>query len=302
MLLLLVLWKTPSPELLIPAFRSALGWELLLATALNFAVVGLKVWRWQRLLLADGVAYAFVPAWRAFNAASYLALLTPGRVGDLLRVSYLRRDAGVPLSRALASVVLDRVFDVLVLGACAALGLVWFGSLVSQEVGTFSRASIAALAGACLAALLLLASARSSEWLVHRVLGRIVRTPAPGQFVAAARTALSGAWPSALALTSAAFALVYAQAYLVARGLGAPLSLLDVVALNALTTLFGLLPFSISGVGVRELLLAVLFPALGLSATLGVAYGLLIFGILYLPMVLYGKASPYPVRGISRDF
>lgn len=287
-LLVIVLWRLPDPLKLAATFSSAFGWELALAAVLNFPVVAVKVWRWQRLLRADGVDYRFDPAWHAFNAASYAALLTPGRLGDVLRVSYLGRDRGVAVSRGLASVAIDRMFDVVVLAACSALGVVWLGSLVSDEVGALTWLSILALGGGCLSLFLLLQSERASEWLVSRVLGRLVRTPAPGAFVSSARNALSGAWLPSLGLTIAAFAIVYAQAFLVARGLGVPLSLLDVVALNALTTLFGLLPLSISGVGVRELLLSVLFPAVGLSATLGVAYGLLIFAVLYLPMVLYG--------------
>jgi hypothetical protein len=287
-LLVVVVWHTPNPAALGHAFRSALGWELVLALLLNFAVVGLKVWRWQWLLAADGIDYGFVPAWRAFNAASYIALLTPGRLGDVLRVSYLRRDRRVTTARGLASVVLDRLFDVLVLAVCAGLGVVWFGSVLYARAGVFTWAGVAALGAACAGALSLLRSEAASEWLVRRLLSRFASSQAPSTFVSAARASLSGAFGKALLLTVAAFAVVYTQGYLLARGLGAQLSVFDVVSLNALVTLFGLLPVSVSGVGVRELLLSALFPALGLSATLGVAYGLLIFGVLYLPMVLYG--------------
>lgn len=287
-MLLLVLWKTPQPELLGKVFAAAIGWELALAVALNFALVALKVWRWQRLLAADHIDYAFGPAWRAFNAASYVALLTPGRIGDLLRVGYLGRDRRVPVSRALGSVVLDRLCDVLVLAACAGLGLIWLGAHSLGKLGALTWAGFGAFVCGGAGALALLGHRRTGDWLAQRVLGRLFANSAPAAFIDSCRTSLRGAWASALGLTTLAFAVVFVQSYLLALALDLPLALLDVIAMQAVTTLFGLLPISISGVGVRELLLSALFPALGLAATLGVAYGLLVFAVMYLPMVLYG--------------
>ena len=92
----------------------------------------------------------------------------------------------------------------------------------------------------------------------------------------------------AIPLTVASFAINYAQGWVVARALGIELSYLDVASLLATTSLLGLMPISVSGVGVRELFLALVFPALGLPAAQGVAFGLLVFVCNYLAIVFAG--------------
>jgi hypothetical protein len=104
----------------------------------------------------------------------------------------------------------------------------------------------------------------------------------------------------AIPLTVASLAIGYAQGWIVARALGLRLSYLDVASLLATTSLLGLMPISISGVGVRELFLAFVFPALGLLAANGVAFGLLVFACNYLAIVLAGfiawQVAPPPFQ------
>jgi hypothetical protein len=55
----------------------------------------------------------------------------------------------------------------------------------------------------------------------------------------------------------------------------------------------------VSGIGVREMLFAVLFPYLGSTQEGGVGFGLLVFAIMYLPLLVYGffswQYSPLPL-------
>jgi uncharacterized membrane protein YbhN (UPF0104 family) len=93
-------------------------------------------------------------------------------------------------------------------------------------------------------------------------------------------------WP--IWLTVVAFAVNYLQAWLVAAALGVDLDYLDVASLLAMTSLLGLMPISVSGVGIRELFLALVFPALGLLAAQGVAFGLAVFACNHLAIMLAG--------------
>jgi uncharacterized membrane protein YbhN (UPF0104 family) len=82
-----------------------------------------------------------------------------------------------------------------------------------------------------------------------------------------------------LGATAAAFLINYLQAWLVAIALGLTLSFADVIAVVSLGSLLGLLPISISGVGVRETFFALVFP---------VAFGLGVFGV-----------NTWPIRAID---
>src|SRR5438105_4052378 len=87
-------------------------WPLALALLLNFAAIYFKVVRWQIFLRTRGIVYSHSRAWGAFLSSLYVGLLTPGRVGDVLRIQYLRADLDVPYAEGLASIVIDRLCDV----------------------------------------------------------------------------------------------------------------------------------------------------------------------------------------------
>jgi uncharacterized protein (TIRG00374 family) len=121
----------------------------------------------------------------------------------------------------------------------------------------------------------------------------------------ALRAMIGRALVVAIPLTVASFAIGYAQGWVVARALGVELSYLDVASLLATTTLLGLMPISVSGVGVRELFLALAFPALGLLAAQGVAFGLLVFVCNYLTIIFAGfiawQIAPPPFKARRVD-
>jgi uncharacterized membrane protein YbhN (UPF0104 family) len=63
------------------------------------------------------------------------------------------------------------------------------------------------------------------------------------------------------------------------------------MSMMAIASLLGLIPISVSGVGVREGLFALVFPALGFGVEEGVGLGLLIFATMYLAPVMVGFVS-----------
>ena len=104
-------------------------------------------------------------------------------------------------------------------------------------------------------------------------------------------------------MTVLTFGVNYLQGYLIARSLGLSISLFDITCLLAIASLLGLLPVSISGVGVRELFFALVFPVLGYSAEVGVTYGLVVFVVIYLAIVAVGfvgwQVAPPPTGLVS---
>jgi uncharacterized membrane protein YbhN (UPF0104 family) len=102
-----------------------------------------------------------------------------------------------------------------------------------------------------------------------------------------------------LTLTVLAFGVNFFQGHLLARSLGMDIPFQDVGGLLAIASLLGLVPISLSGLGVREVIFALVFPLLGYPASSGVGFGLLIFAALYLFVVLLGfvgwQLAPPPV-------
>ncbi len=256
----------------------------LLGLALMGVVVWLRVLRWRLQLRSLGIEYAWGRAIPAYFGGSYIALLTPGRVGDLVRVQYLRGDVGVPLVRALSTLVMDRLLDLWVLMIFAAVGLSRFAQIFAPWARTLSWMVILATILSPLAILV--------PSLGEVFMRRILRSFAGGErateeFFADLRTQLRGlGWTVPLTILS--FLPNFAQSWAIAKAFGYQLSWLDHVAIISTTSVLGLLPVSVSGVGVREWFFSTVFPFLGLSKEAGVAHGLAFFALAYLSATIIG--------------
>ena len=220
----------------------------------------------------------------------------------MLRAQYLRHDLDVPYAEGVASVVVDRLLDLYVLVVFVAVGAVRYAPVLAGGLAWITWAGVAATA---LGPLLLFVPG-----VAEAVFGRAFARFSPdgggeglGRFLEAVRAQVGRPLLFTVPVTVGTFAINYLQGWLIARGLGLPMTFLDATCLLAIATLLGLLPVSISGVGVRELFFALAFPMLGLTPAAGVTFGLLVFFVIYLVVVPFGLASwqiaPPPSSGSS---
>lgn len=94
--------------------RTANYWWLIPGVAVYFAAVWARTWRWHYMLRH----IAPIPLSRLFPVViiGYMGNnVYPARAGEVLRSYILRRKEGVPISASLATVVLERLFDGLVM-------------------------------------------------------------------------------------------------------------------------------------------------------------------------------------------
>jgi uncharacterized membrane protein YbhN (UPF0104 family) len=298
-LLVLVVLRTPDPGAIVRTVAGASAWPLLLAVAVNVLNIHLKVVRWQAILRVRGIHYGTGRAWLAFLTSLYLGMLTPGRVGDVLRAQYLRRDLDVPYAEGVASVVVDRLCDLYVLVVFVAVGAVRYAPVLAGRLAWVTWAGVAATV---LGPLVLLVPG-----VADAVLGRAFARLSPeggaagwARFLEAVRAQVGRPLLFTLPVTVATFVVNYAQGWLIARAIGLPMTILDATCLLAIASLLGLLPISVSGFGVRELFFSLAFPMLGFTAADGVTFGLLVFFVIYLVIVAIGFVSwqiaPPPAR------
>jgi len=287
-LLVWVLWRFGDADALVATFAGASLWPLIAAVLLDAGVVHAKLVRWRSLLGACRIELTVAGAYKAYLPSLFLALVTPGRVGDVVRIQYLKRDHGVRYADGLAVSVVDRLCDVYVLLAFVSLGIVHLTSSLSAPLALTAWIAVAGVAAAPLFFFLPGVAQPAANWLYSR----LSRGEAPEGltvFFDALRNQLGVALLVPLLATVGAFLINYVQAWLVAAAFGMALSFADVVAVVAISSLLSLLPISVSGVGVREAFLALVFPAaFGLSETLGIAFGLGVFSVIYLPALAVG--------------
>jgi glycosyltransferase 2 family protein len=302
LLLLAVIWKLQDKATLWRTIKGANGWLLAGAILLNVPVVHCKVERWRSLLSARRYHYPLPRSYVAVLASACLGAITPGHVGDVMRVQYARRDLDVPYTEGVASTLVDRFCDLYVLAGIVALGTVHLAHALNA---TLAYASWAAVALAVLAptSLLLKGPAELFARLLRRATERWHTR------VTALLESMRGMIPRALLvavpLTVVAYVVSYFQGWVLARAAHIELDYVNVASLLATTSLLGLMPISVSGVGVREAFLALVFPALGLERAQGVALGLLVLVCNYLAIVVAGfiawQVAPPPVSETSTE-
>ncbi|MFV9507393.1 MAG: lysylphosphatidylglycerol synthase transmembrane domain-containing protein [Oscillochloridaceae bacterium umkhey_bin13] len=238
-------------------------WPILLSLLLMPPFVMIKSWRWLRLLREMGIDLKFSTASALYTVGLFYGATTPGQAGDLLKAVYLR-ERGHPLPPAMLSVVLDRLFDLLIMAALGALGIFALGRLLpSRELQT----ALVILMGVGLVVLTVFLVARGPrQWALTVAIPRL----APGL------TATLERWnnqlrtltlsPQLLAAVSIASLIsasfTFYRLWLLFAALDLNLvPLYVVVGASALIAVLQVLPISIAGVGVRDtVLIAVLLP------------------------------------------
>ena len=287
LLLIWLVWRFADLHTLADTLARARAWPLVIAVALDAVVIHAKLWRWRSLLRSAGVSLSVSRAYMAFLPSLYLGLATPGRVGDALRIQYLKRDHAVGYADGLAVSIIDRLCDVYVLLAFVALGIVHLARTASIPFAQTTWLAVAAVAIAPAFLFVRRVAEPAAQWLFGRFSKGQIHEGL-SVFFDALRSQIGWNLVGPALLTVLAFLTNYLQAWLVANALGIDLSFIDVSALVAISSLLSLLPISISGVGVRESFFALVFPAFGLAATLGIAFGIGFFAVVYVPTLVLG--------------
>jgi uncharacterized membrane protein YbhN (UPF0104 family) len=279
LVLLAILVAAIGPGRLVAAFRAAdAGWLALAAPGfLGFTLA--KGVRWFALLRMGAVRYPLGRALAAYQASAFLAFVTPGRVGDLAKAAYLKRDLGTPWAAGLASTLADRLLDLFALAWPAAAA----ASLAAPE-GPFRTALVAGCVALGAAALL-------SAWppLQRTALAALAQVPIGAAGFVRARTAalrlgeeLARLWSPRLAglaaLSAVAFASLFAGAFALARGLGLPIDLATTTYAVAAASVVALLPVSVSGIGTRDAALVLLLAPHGVPAERALSFSLAYLG------------------------
>jgi glycosyltransferase 2 family protein len=171
--------------------QHANGWLLLLTVTVATVTFPVRALRWQLILRdAHGNRLPFVPLWHATAIGFMANNLLPARAGEVVRAYVASRQVQVRFSTALVSIVVERVFDGLVLLALMAVAIAAPSFPVHAAVGGRSLSAIAASSAVLFAVILLIAllvANRPTFWLAlverlarralpARIADRIVRT------------------------------------------------------------------------------------------------------------------------------
>ena len=123
LLLIVLIWRVDFSDTLALLRKISLP-LFALVMLLNIPQVFIKSYRWRGLLHAQKITYGVLPSFLSYFGSIFIGLLTPGRLGELIKAIHVSQDCNVSKSRALSSVLVDRLFDLyalLLVGGAALL-------------------------------------------------------------------------------------------------------------------------------------------------------------------------------------
>lgn len=274
--LLVIFLLSSDTQQLVAILGKADPWLIGVALLYMYPFLLVKSWRWRNILLNLGLDVPLPTALKLYLVGVYLGGVTPGQVGDLAKAWHLR-SRGHPFAPAALSVVVDRLFDMVLMVLLAIPGVLFLGHLLpSRELQT---ALVVAVGAGLILLLVFLMSRPQRRWLLLHALPAILPARLHAslerlhtQLAALAMHPRLVLLASTISLLSIGF--TFFRLWLLFLALNMPIPFYLVVSVTTLVSMLQLLPVSIAGVGVRDaLLIGVLLPygysveqALGVSA------------------------------------
>jgi len=248
-------------------------WAILLAFGLYLSGQLANALRWWILLRAQNVSLSFGQALQLVFAGAFASNFLPSTIGgDALRILGLFQYTSERVM-AVASVILDRMLNVLAYVTVAPFVLAILRLQSPMVLGlTFSL----------------------PVWL-HQVIKKLNETlklwrQRPGALV------------RAFGVSGLSILVIFLALFILARGLGIPVALHQVVGINVITYFITLLPVSVNGYGVREVAITGLYMQVGATfeqaAALAIVSRVMLVaetlpGVLWAPRLVAGvRSSP----------
>lgn len=251
---------------------------LTLALLSIFPQIFLKAWRWYLLMKMQNIRYPLKDAVIVYFAGLFLGTITPGRLGDFIKVQYLREE-GYSSGKSLLSVLLDRFYDIAALILVGYISIIYFIHYFSERIFLVSTLLILVPVVAIIL---------YSTGIVNKDhLAGIAAMLSPKRYRDMILKTLHDFFEDfssirtlpliyAFILTVATWTLYFIMSYLFALALSIPVDFLYLAGCVAIAGFITLLPVSISGIGTREATFILLFGFAGISSESAVAYSALI--------------------------
>ncbi len=281
------------------ALRHANYWWLLPGIAVYFVGVGVRAWRWHYLIRPLKV----VPVPRMFRlvAIGYMGNnIYPARAGELLRAVLLKRHEGVPVSASLSTILIERIYDGVVMLAFVFLNLPELTRLTAHSgfVGSIQHLAIGgavAFVGALAVFLLAAMFPQQAEKVLRKSVGLLpqrFRDPvlAVGlKFLTGLEALRSPREALMIFLTSVLIWLLETGKYwFVMHAFPFRVSFFALMLMNGVVNLATTLPSAPGYVGTFDTPGIAVLTAYGVEKSLAAGYTLVLHVALWLPITLLG--------------
>lgn len=251
-------------QAMLNSLKALSGKSLALALSCFAANILIKAFRWRRMLVAQTIELPTSVVFAAYLSGQFYGQVTIGRLGEFYRAEALT-ERSVSVGRAISSCLFDRMLDVLiVLFLAVVLGTLVTGNTRAVLVGAgIIGVSVAVGAFVVIEIKYGLLPQKARSWFALQLMA-LEQKRVLGRFIKEIRELLRGATfllrpiPlfEALFWSAIAWTGYFATLWQLSIGIGCRFSVIVQTAAASLAALTTLLPITISGLGVREIIFA----------------------------------------------
>ncbi len=253
---------------------------LLVSIGMIILVTILKSPKWKMVIGLHGCDYPFSKSMKVWLIGAFTGIVTPGRVGDLIRALYLNRECKT-FGKCISTVIVDRVIELLMTLVFAAVGVVlfifWFGQSLFFDV-----IIVFILLGFVLIGLML------RKNFIRRIMRPIFNFFVPKRHGDKIRVGFHEFYGSIREIRKKSSGLAYVSIFslfiwliqilevqVFALTLGIEIGYLYVLVVFSIVVIVELIPISVSGIGTRDAFMVFSLGLIGISPEAAIAFSIL---------------------------
>lgn len=283
------------------AVKSANYWWIFPGIAVYFIGVWVRAWRWHYLLgpIKKIPTRVMFPV----TCIGYMGNnIYPARAGEVLRAVVLKRRENVPISASLATIIVERIFDGVVMLAFVFINLPELAKVASFESGFVGNIQELALIGTAifigalviflLAAMFPALTARIGQWFINHLLPIKFREKTSGimlKFLEGLAALRSPFNVLMVFFTSVIIWLLETVKYwFVMHAFSFSVSFFALMLLNGIANLATTIPSAPGYIGTWEAVTKAVLVAYGVPGAEALGYAVVLHVALWLPITLLG--------------
>lgn len=261
-------------------FRS---WKILVGLLILVGVYLIKSYRWYLINRAFGIKSSYGTLLVFFLASGFLSVITPGRLGEFAKIWFLNRKYQTGVTYASSSVLLDRIWDVLVLSLMAGISMAF---LISRfQIDWLTVTLIILIFGFALGTILLPGMIfRPALALTHK---RRIHEDIQKVYEVWKENRMRFLFPG-LSTSLLAFGLLALMPFLFSVDLDAEIPYAGSVTAVSVSNILSFLPITIAGFGTRELVFTQVWAMHSHPAATAIAVSTIYFVVTYLGSLFIG--------------
>jgi uncharacterized protein (TIRG00374 family) len=259
---------------------------LVFAFILNIPMVFFKSLRWKKILETSNINISYEKSFEYYMSSLYLGFISPGRIGEFSRLIYIKKLSDKNYGYIFSSVILDRLFDLYLLVVLTLVAFLYFNinniQYISIILFVFFILPFLIIRFKIVDIMINFIANKLKNKIIDKSLNFVE------DFRKGFKASISNNIIIFLLFTISSYLIFFIQTYLIVLSLNLSISFITISLIMAISNTISLLPISISGIGIRDLILIYLFGNYGIDKEIAVMYSSFVFLVFFVGCAVIG--------------